>query len=161
MSAALEVIGLDEALLAIDGIENAPLGELAEGIGRLVQGQVRRRIEEEKTAPDGTPWKANRSGTSILFESGALSRSIDYIASPTQIVVGSGLVYARIHNEGGVIKPVNGQALKFRWRSGGHSNFAIVKQVTIPQRRYLGLSADNQDDIVEDTEDWLSRLVQP
>jgi phage gpG-like protein len=133
---------------------------LAEGIGRLVQGQTRRRIENEKTAPDGAPWKRNYGGTSILFASGALSRSIDYIAGPASIIVGSGLVYARIHQEGGTIKPKNGEALKFWWQSGGFVNFAVVKQVTMPARPYLGLSADNQDEIIQATEDWLFSLVQ-
>ena len=71
-----------------------------------------------------------------------------------------GLIYARIHQEGGVIKPVNGQALKFWWVSGGFTNFVVARSVTIPRRRYMGLSADNQNEIVEATEDWYSRLVQ-
>ncbi|MFT4162855.1 phage virion morphogenesis protein [Shinella sp.] len=162
MSAVLEVFetGLQEALLKIDGIANAPTGELMEGIGRLVQGQTRRRITDEKTAPDGSAWKANRAGTSILYASGALADSIDYVASTGSVIVGSGLVYARIHQEGGVIKPKNGSALKFWWVSGGFVNFAIVASVTMPRRQHLGLSADNQNEIVETTEDWLSRLLQ-
>ncbi|MDP9590119.1 UNVERIFIED_ORG: phage gpG-like protein [Shinella zoogloeoides] len=162
MTAALEVfdIGLEEAILKIDGIVDAPTGELMEGIGRLVQEQTRRHISDEKTAPDGSAWKANLAGSSILYASGALAGSIDYIASVGSVIVGSGLIYARIHQEGGVITPKNGSALKFWWVSGGFTNFAIVKSVTIPRRQYLGLSADNQNEIVEATEDWLSRLVQ-
>lgn len=162
MSVALEIFetGLEEALLKIDGIANAPTGELMEGIGRLVQGQTRRRITSEKTAPDGSAWKANRAGTSTLYQSGALADSIDYRASPGSVIVGTGLIYARIHQEGGVITPKNGGALKFWWVSGGFTNFAIVKSVTMPRRQYIGLSADNQNEIVEATEDWLARLVQ-
>lgn len=162
MSAVLEVFetGLQEAILKVDRIGEAPTGELMEGIGRLVQEQTRRRITDEKTAPDGSAWKANRAGTSTLHASGALAASIDYIASTGSVIVGSGLVYARIHQQGGVIKPVNGQALKFWWVSAGFVNFAIVKSVTMPPRPYLGLSADNQNEIVEATEDWLSRLLQ-
>lgn len=162
MSVALEIFetGLQQALLKIEGIEQAPTGELMEGIGRLVQEQTRRRITNEKTAPDGSAWPKNLAGTSILYQSGALADSIDYIASTGSVIVGSGLVYARIHQEGGVIKPKNGQVLKFWWVSGGFTNFAVVKSVTMPRRRYLGLSADNENEIVETTEDWLSRLVQ-
>lgn len=162
MSAALEVFetGLQEAILKIDRVGEAPTGELMEGIGRLVQEQTRRRITDEKTAPDGSAWKANRAGTSILHASGALAASIDYIASTGSVIVGSGLVYARIHQEGGVIKPVNGQALKFWWVSSGFVNFVVARSVTIPRRQYLGLSADNQNETVEATEDWLSRLLQ-
>jgi len=162
VSVALEIFetGLEEALLKIEGIANAPTGELMEGIGRLVQEQTRRRISSEKTAPDGGAWQANRAGTSTLYASGALADSIDYVASTGSVIVGSGLVYARIHQEGGVIRPKNGSALKFWWVSGGFVNFAVVKSVTMPRRQYLGLSADNQNEIVEATEDWLSRLIQ-
>lgn len=152
--------GLTEALLKIEGIADAPTDELMEGIGQLVQGQTRRRISSEKTAPDGSAWKANYAGTSILFQSGALEQSIDYIASPDSVMVGSGLVYARIHQEGGVIKPKNGSALKFWWVSGGFVNFAVVQSVTMPRRQYVGLSPDNENEIVEAAEDWLERLVQ-
>lgn len=162
MSAALEVFetGLQEAILKIDRIGEAPTGELMEGIGRLVQEQTRRRITDEKTAPDGSAWKENRARTSILHASGALAASIDYIASTGSVIIGSGLIYARVHQEGAVIKPVNGQALKFWWVSGGFVNFVIARSVTIPRRQYLGLSADNQNEAVEATEDWLSRLLQ-
>lgn len=148
--------GLNEALLKIEGIANAPRHELTEGIGRLVQEQVRRRIEDEKTSPDGSAWKANRAGTSTLYKSGALSRSIDYLASPDSVMVGSGLVYARIHQFGGKIEPKSAKALAFMVGN----QFYMVKSVTMPARPYLGLSPDNQNEIVEASEDWLKRLVQ-
>lgn len=148
--------GLGEALLKVENIANAPTEQLAEGIGRLVQGQTRRRIEEEKTSPDGKPWKENWAGTSILYQSGALSQSIDYVATPDSIMVGSGLVYARIHQEGGKIEPKSAKALAFMVGN----QFRLVQSVTMPARQFLGLSPDNQNEIVETTEDWLERLVQ-
>lgn len=156
VSFAVKDHGLEEALLKVNHIADAPMEELAEGIGRLVQGQTRRRITDEKTAPDGTPWKRNSTGTSTLYASGALARSIDYAASPDSIEIGSALVYARIHQEGGKIVAKNAKALAFRIGN----LFRLVQSVTMPMRRYLGLSADNQDEIVETTEDWLGRLLQ-
>lgn len=140
----------------LEGVVDAPRRNLAEGIGRLVQEQTRRRIEEEKTAPDGTPWPANRQGTPILYASGALARSVDFIASDDGVIVGSGLVYARIHQAGGRIKPKDARALRFM--AGNQLVFA--REVTIPQRQWLGLSAGNRDEIVEATEDWLRGLLQ-
>lgn len=148
--------GLTEALLTVEGIENAPKGELAEGIGRLVQEQTRHRITSEKTSPDGEAWKPNRKGSSILYESGALARSIDYEASEDGVEVGSGLVYARIHQEGGVIVAKDARALVFS--IGNH--LVQVKSVTMPRRQYLGLSPDNRTEIVEAAEDWLAGLAQ-
>jgi phage gpG-like protein len=153
-------VGLEDALLKIEGIADAPFGELMDGIGRLVQGQTRRRIASEKTSPDGTAWKDNLAGSGVLHDSGALYDSIDYQAFPNGVLVGSGLVYSRIHQLGGTIVPRYMQALKFWWVAGGWVEFAIVKSVTLPARPYLGLSADNRVEIVDATEDWLSRLVQ-
>lgn len=158
MSVSLEITetGLEEALLKIEGLANAPRLELMEGIGRLVQEQTRRRIEDEKTSPAGAAWKPNRAGTSTLYQTGALSRSVDYIATEESVQVGSGIRYARIHQQGGEIKPKNGRALVFR--AGNRTIFARL--VTMPARPWLGLSADNQREIVETAEDWLGRLVQ-
>ncbi|OKP69626.1 virion morphogenesis protein [Ensifer adhaerens] len=158
MTAALQVLetGLNEALLKIDGLANAPTHELADGIGRLVQEQTRRRIQEEKTSPAGEAWKPNSTGTAILFRSGTLAQSIDYIATQSEVQVGSGLVYARIHQDGGQIVAKNAGALAFS--IGGR--FIQVKSVTMPKRKYLGLSTENRDDVVDAAEAWVSRLLQ-
>ncbi len=155
---ALEITstGLDEALLKIDGLVDAPRAELMEGIGRLVQEQTRRRIEEEKTAPDGSAWKPNLAGTPLLYASGALSRSIDYAASEESVQVGTGLIYARPHQEGAVIEPKSAPALAFRLGN----RLIFSKRVRLPARPYVGLSADNQNEIVEAAEDWVARLIQ-
>jgi len=158
VSVAIEIVseGLTEALLKIEGLAEAPRFELMDGIGRLVQEQTRRRIEEEKTAPSGAKWQPNIAGTPLLYQSGALSRSIDYEAGETTVMVGSGLIYARIHQEGGTIRPRDARALFFHL---GNS-LIMVQSVDMPARPYLGLSAANENDIVETAEDWLGRLVQ-
>lgn len=158
MSVAFEVTeqGLSQALLKIEGLADAPTEELADGIGRLVQESTRNRIRSSKTSPSGAPWKANRAGTSTLYRSGALERSIDYVASADSVVVGSGLVYARIHQAGGKIAPKTAKALAFM--AGGRLVFA--RSVTLPPRPFLGLSAQDQTDIVRAAEDWIARRLQ-
>lgn len=158
MSVAFEVTeqGLSQALLKIEGLANAPTEELADGIGRLVQESTRNRIRSSKTSPSGAPWKANRAGTSTLYRSGALERSIDYVASADSVFVGSGLVYARIHQAGGKIVPKTAKALAFM--AGGRLVFA--RSVTLPPRPFLGLSAQDQTDIVRAAEDWIARRLQ-
>ncbi|WP_319774470.1 phage virion morphogenesis protein [Breoghania sp.] len=152
----IDVNDLVQQSARITGVIDAPLDQLAEGIGRLVQEQTRRRIEEEKTAPDGTSWKANNAGTSILYAEGHLSRSVDYIASSTGVTVGSGLVYARIHQKGGEIKPVNAKLLRFT--VGNATVFA--SKVTMPRRQWLGLSDENKSDVEAATVDWMRSLLQ-
>jgi phage gpG-like protein len=147
------------ALVSLSAFEKH---EMLDGLGRLVQEQTRRRLRDEKTAPDGTPWKPNRAGTPILFDTGRLTASIDYLVeNDERAIVGSGLVYARIHQTGGTIKPKNGKALKFWFVAGGFVEFAVVSQVTIPARPYLGVSADNQVELQMAAMDFLQAALGP
>jgi len=156
ISIKVDIDELNRALARIEGIADAPLEELADGIGRLVQEQTRRRIEEEKTSPESVPWRPNREDTPILYRTGALSRSVDYVASAAGVTVGSGLVYAGVHQGGATIRPTSAKALAFQL--GGRLVFA--RSVTVPARPWLGLSADHRDEIVEAAEDWLGDLLQ-
>lgn len=128
---------------------------LLTGIARLLQQQTRRRIEEEKSSPDGGRWKPNRAGTSTLYQSGALARSIDYAVSSHQIILGSGLVYSAIHQFGGVIRAKNKKALAFQVGNG----LRLVKSVTIPARPYIGVSASNASEVVAATVAFLRRAL--
>lgn len=69
----------------------------------------------------------------------------DYAAPHSSGVKGTwgvrDVVYARIRELGGTIRPKTAQALKFRLDDG---TFAIVKQVTIPARPYLRPAADEE-----------------
>lgn len=150
--------GLEAALSFLQKGADSSMGTLAQGIGRLIQENTRRRIQSEKTSPQGEKWKNNHARTSILFASGALSRSIDMKASPEKVMVGSGLVYARIHQLGGVIRPKNGKTLRFFLKSSKAQRFVCVPQVTMPARPYLGLSEQNKVEIVKAVEDWLGRI---
>ncbi|WP_273757099.1 phage virion morphogenesis protein [Bartonella sp. MM73XJBT] len=150
--------GLEAALSFLQKGADSSMGTLSQGVGRLIQESTRRRIQSEKTSPKGEKWKNNYARTSILYASGALSRSIDMKASPEQVIVGSGLVYARIHQLGGAIFPKNGKALRFFLKSGNAHRFVCVPQVTMPARAYLGLSEHNKVEIVKAAEDWLERV---
>uniref|UniRef100_UPI0005847B17 phage virion morphogenesis protein n=1 Tax=Bartonella queenslandensis TaxID=481138 RepID=UPI0005847B17 len=143
----IQETGLDAALSFLQKSAHAPMGTLAQGVGRLIQESTRRRIQSEKMSAQGEKWKNNHARTSILFASGALSRSIDMKASPEKVIVGSGLVYARIHQLGGVIHPKNGKTLRFFLKSSKAHRFVCVHQVTLPARPYLGLSEQNKVEI--------------
>ncbi len=98
--------------------------------------------------PDGQPWKkslrAMLTGGKTLTESGHLGDSIASDAGRDWAAWGSNMIYARIQQLGGVIKPkVAGGKLRFRLAGGG---FRTVSQVTLPARPYLGV---NQDDEAE------------
>ena len=82
--------------------------------------------------------------------------SIDYAAGADQVETGSGLIYASVHQDGATIKAKDAKALAFM--IGNEQVFA--QSVTIPARPFLGLSADNAEELIEATEDWVRSLIQ-
>ncbi|EGF92425.1 phage virion morphogenesis protein [Asticcacaulis biprosthecium C19] len=102
------------------------------------------RIADTNVGPDGQAWKqsarAKADGGRTLFAEGNLHNDISSEATADSAIWGANLIYARIHQEGGVIEATNGKALHFAMPGGG---FVTVKSVTIPARPYLGLSAEN------------------
>jgi len=80
------------------------------------------------TAPDGGAWKPVKRGGRPLVDQGILVGSITHAAGAKQVEVGTNLVYGAIHQFGG--------------RAGrGHS-------VNIDARPYLGLSTEDEDEVV-------------
>ena len=150
--------GFDKPLRVLDALANPDRSDLMDGLARLVVRQTQRRIQSEKTDPSGAAWKANLLGTSILFRSGALAGSIHSTSGANQFEVGSGLIYARIHNDGGTIKPKAKKALHFPIR--GRQDRHTVGSVTMPKRQYLGLSAANEGEVNEALLAWAMGKVQ-
>lgn len=120
------------------------LRALLEGIGAEVESQTRRRISEEKRAPDGTEWpewsfkyaakkhgpfknhdkhpeaRRESQGHSLLELTGHMLDSIQYEVDRDEVRIGSNMVYAAHQQFGG---------------DG------------IPAREFLGLSTENERDI--------------
>ena len=62
-----------------------------------------------------------------------------------QAIIGSGLIYAAIHQFGGTIVPKSADRLAFR--IGNRQIFA--KKVTMPARPYIGLSGEDRAELVQ------------
>lgn len=115
----IDLRGLEIANHALDLVESIGNNvDLFELIGSEVESQTRRRIQEEKTGPDGKEWKPwskkyaasqhgntgthaphpdelrRSGGHSLLQLDGGLLDSIQYQALPGRVLVGSNLVYA-------------------------------------------------------------------
>jgi phage gpG-like protein len=85
------------------------------------------------------PWN-NRTAT--LEGSIAIAEPASETANGARGVWGSrDVAYARIHELGGVIKPVRAKALFFRAADG---SFVVTKQVRMPARPYLRPAADKE-----------------
>ncbi|MGO8738624.1 phage virion morphogenesis protein [Rhodoblastus sp.] len=157
LSISLEVAGLDALIARVGATGKLDFFQLLDSLGRLGVEQTRQRIEVEKTAPDGTPWKETRDGRPALFVTGThLARSIDHAVSGMQAEWGTGWIGARVHQFGAVIKPVNGKALKFQ--IGGETVFR--KKVEIPARPYVGVSEKNRDELETVAARFVARTFQ-
>ena len=114
----------------------------------LVSGTIRRFNDEE--SPKGEKWeksgRAIAEGGQTLSDTAHLRKSIDFKATPAQVMVGSNLLYARIHQLGGTIKPKKGKALKFKGKNGQD---IFVSEVNMPARPYLGVSKADMDEVRE------------
>lgn len=150
--------GFDKPIGVLGAFANPDRSDLMIRLGELVVSQTQRRIRSEKTAPDGSSWKANLLGTSILFRSGALAGSVHSNAQASRFEVGSDLIYARIHNQGGAIKPKNKKALSFPLR--GRQDRHTVGAVNMPKRQFLGLSPANEGELNEALLAWAMEKAQ-
>ena len=126
-----------------------------EGGEREIKGEVA-DLCGQGPSPDGINWRDTiEMRNPILRRSGALARSIDYRASADSLVVGSGLVYAAIHQFGGVIRPKTASALAFML--GGR--LVVTQKVTMPARPYLGLSPQNRAEATRSVVAYLRRML--
>lgn len=103
----------------------------------LVSGTIRRFTREE--SPKGEKWqpsqRAAAEGGQTLSDTARLRKSINYGATPKEVMVGSNAVYARIHQMGG--------------KTGkGH-------KVTMPARPFLGVSDADMAEVRETINDFL------
>ena len=158
---SIRIEGLPAALDKVRALGRIEFEELLDGLSRMGQQQTQRRIREEKTSPEGVPWKPTTDGRGALFVTGALERSVDHAATATTARWGvprepvGGRPYAYIHQFGGTIIPKNGAALHFE--IGGKSVFA--KKVNIPARPYLGVSDANARDLEAAAAKFIERYL--
>lgn len=158
----LDLSELVAAELKLDRLLNFDRAELLQGLGALLESQTKRRIEVEKAAPDGTPWPAwspeyaeqRPGGTSLLQSGNHLLQSVINRVEDESVLVGSPLVYARIHNNGA--EQVRQRDEKGRFLK---ADPAAIRP-GIPARQFLGISADNQSEIEAETILFLNSLLQ-
>ncbi|KFB94249.1 putative virion morphogenesis protein, partial [Trabulsiella guamensis ATCC 49490] len=113
-------------------------------------------------------YAATRHGNqSLLQGNGDLLDSIQYIVSRGHVRVGTPLDYGRTHNEGfsgqvsvsshkRLITQAFGRALKHGvWQTVG----AHQRALNIPQREFLGLSADNRQALLHVIGDFWNEVL--
>lgn len=132
---------------------------LLRDIAFLGENSTRERFRSQ-TGPDGQRWKpslrAQLMGGKTLTKDGHLGDSITSTADKHAAEWGTNRIYAAIHQFGGVIKAKDAGGLRFkigeRWSN--------KRQVTIPARPFLGISADDQQDMLELASNHISDLIR-
>lgn len=167
------VVGRElELLVERLGSLRTPLNDIAEYLHISTDSRARRQI-----APDGSPWAplsprtlARKKGTKILRESGALLDTLRHQVSDDGLDFGTDRPYGAIHQEGGKIEhAARSQQVYFKEKGGvvgnrfvkkSKSNFAQwvthgARSVEMPARPYLGLSSEDEAEILEIVSDYL------
>lgn len=151
-------------------IENATAEQLLKSIGAKVSQDIKARIRNNMVKP-----ATEKNSGKTLSESTRLMRSITYHVEGDTVIVGTNVVYARIHHEGGVIKPKRAKYLAIpltkeaavmkprdwtdTWIKLGiimhkgadgepEALYCLVKSVTIPARPYMFIDDKTMKSIV-------------
>lgn len=161
--ASLEVIYRDGELRRRLQLLAATLGpgllpQVLDEVGEAVAALTMRRFEEGK-GPDGGEWqpsaRAAAVGGQTLVERGTLRDSITHTVLPGAggVEVGTNVRYGAIHQFGGRVEAKTDKGLRFRVAG----QWIRKAAVTIPARPYLGLSDDDESDLVAIVDDWMRR----
>ncbi|MBI1353272.1 MAG: hypothetical protein GC160_02920 [Acidobacteria bacterium] len=96
------------------------------------------------------PFLRFAAGKKILTDTARLRRSIQYrLAGSNRVEVGTSVIYARIHQEGGTIVPRRAKALRIPL---GDGRVIFRKFVRIPARPFLLFRPQDQASLVEAAE---------
>lgn len=132
--------------------------DLMEDIAAYGESSTQQRFLDQ-AGPDGQKWKpsarAQAEGGQTLRDTNRLFQSITSEADDRSAAWGTNVVYAGIHQFGGVIRPKNAEALMFKTVNG----FVTAQKVTMPARPFLGLSAADRVEIGHIVNDWLREAL--
>lgn len=115
--------------------------ELLEQVAGMLETQTKRRIADEKTAPDGTAWaewsdnykKTRKAKHSLLIDTQALLDDIASTVEGSEAIVFASMVYAGAHQDS--------------------------QRESLVSRPFLGISAANQDELIDVIEGWLNGAI--
>ncbi|MER2605783.1 MAG: phage virion morphogenesis protein [Siculibacillus sp.] len=129
-------------------LAGAPRRALAPIGMALVKGTQRRF--RAGVGPDGAAWKkllpayaAIKRGPGILRASSALMNSVSSRVGADEVRAGTNRIYARVHQFGATIVPKKARFLRFRLAGG----FVLASKVTIPGRSFMGIDAEDEQEI--------------
>ena len=142
-----EIHGQEEVLNKIAAINDRKTrAAVLDDFGSYMLSEVHSRFENESD-PEGEPWqqsyRAREEGGQTLSNSNILRQSMTYVHSANRLELGSALIYARIHQDGGEIRPKNAGKLAFS--IGGQT--IMTDLVVMPARPYLGFTDQDSEEL--------------
>lgn len=114
-----------------------------EAFGSVVLNRIRLGFRMGRS-PWGQAWAPLkfRQGRPLLDTKG-LRDSITMRVEPTQVLIGTNKVQARVQHFGATIRPKNGTALVFP----GPGGLVFARQVTVPARPFMPINRADQADL--------------
>jgi len=111
--------------------------QIMQKIARVVERDQRNHIIKDEVVP-----KTPKPSGKTLYDTGRLVRSIKGVAIDSHtILCGTNVIYAAIHQFGGIIRPKHSEYLCFpiirRMKRGKTKNWVKVKEVKMPKRPFL------------------------
>jgi len=159
LSITTKVSAIARAAKRLNQLGDYDRSALLYGIGAEVETQTHRRLRDEKTAPDGTPWPnwlaeyaaTRHGGHSLLMGEGNLDDSIQSIISGDKVETGSNLPYAAYQNFGAEdVVTVPAHQRRITQAFGKQLPFPVWANISSypllqnnPARQFLGFSEQN------------------
>lgn len=142
------------------------LSPLMDRIGSALVSGAQERIARTNVTPDGQSWpqshRAQEEGGPTLLDTGALVTGINHWAAPDQVVVGTNTPYAAVMQFGaerGAFGFLSGRTKPSEKRPRSQDYFTPLPWGDIPARPYIGISQEEEEEILGLTKQFFSSIV--
>jgi phage virion morphogenesis protein len=127
------------------------LSPAMDAIASYMLSETQQRFEDQR-APDGAAWKpskaATEEGRKTLIASARLLQSLVGASDATSAEVGTNVIYAAIHNEGGTIRPkTQDDGTPHVLTRALRTPFGPRASVTLPRRQFIGFGPEDPAEI--------------
>lgn len=149
-------------LRQMEGLRDLDKAGLSETMAQIVRTSTVKRFERQR-GPDDKPWQPSQRARAengvTLTDTTHLRTGIRAKSSADGWAVGTNVEYAATHQYGAPGRTIRAKTSHgLRFRVGGRWITKQAVTVNIPARPFLGLSADDQDEIAATLRDYLERL---
>lgn len=152
-------LGVTAAAAQLTAMGRDLQSEILAPIGALLESTTLERFDTN-VGPDGQAWepslRAKITGGRTLVDKGHLRDSIHYAVEADAVEIGSAHLTAGVHQFGATIHAKTGAGLNFMLADGLR---VTVDTVTIPERPFVGLSAEDRDLVEGVAVDALARAM--